>query len=378
MDEVQLPWVEKYRPNGIQELLLQGGIISTIENFIKSGQIPHLLFHGPPGTGKTSTIHAISKFIYKDRKNQMVLELNASDDRGINVVRDAIKSFSESASTTINSADVNNSNTETGDVEMKDVNSSFECNKNLCENIKLIILDEADMMTSTAQMALRRIMERYSEHIRFCIICNYVNKITPALQSRCTRFRFSPLSREDIKQKLSEIALSERIFITNKGQESLINSSMGDMRKVLNVLQSSSMSNYGNIDEYAQSEELRGHSIHNFDTFIDESMVHRNLGIPTCNETDKIFSVLSQGDFVKGFNALTEAQNEHGYSTQDFVECLYNKSLTVDWPEEVVPLLMKRLADIEYRLSRGACEKIQLASIVSCFHEVRMEMEKLA
>ncbi|KAH7649006.1 replication factor RFC3 AAA+ ATpase [Cryptosporidium bovis] len=377
MEEIQLPWVEKYRPNDIQELLLQGGIISTIQNFIKSGQLPHLLFHGPPGTGKTSTIHAISKCIYKDRKNQMVLELNASDDRGINVVRDAIKSFSESASTTTNTIDGNTSNKKC-DIEMKDVNSGFECNRNLCENIKLIILDEADMMTTTAQMALRRIMERYSEHIRFCIICNYVNKITPALQSRCTRFRFSPLSKEDIKQKLSEITLSERIFITNKGQESLINSSMGDMRKVLNVLQSSSMSNHGNINEHSQSEELKDCSIENFDTFIDESMIHRNLGIPTYEEIDKIFSILSQENFVKGFNVLTEAQNEHGYSTQDFIECLYNKSLTVDWPEEVIPLLMKRLADIEYRLSRGASEKIQLASIVSCFHEIRMEMERLA
>lgn len=376
MEESQLPWVEKYRPSGLQDLLSHKDIISTIEKFIDSGQLPHLLFHGPPGTGKTSTIHAISKCIYKDRKYQMVLELNASDDRGINVVRDAIKSFSESASTTLNHVSETNSNSL--DVEMSDSsNTNLNCNKNLCENIKLIILDEADMMTSAAQMALRRIMERYSEHVRFCIICNYVNKITPALQSRCTRFRFSPLPTEDIRSRLSEIALSERIFITKGAQESLIKSSRGDMRKVLNTLQSCSMSNYGNIQKHKNSVELQETFCENLITYINEEMIHRILGIPTKSEIDHIFGLLSRENFSNGYNALHNAQNENGYSTQDFVDGLYNKSMEANWPDEVVPLLMRRLADIEYRLSRGASESIQLAAIVSCFHEVRMEMEKL-
>ncbi|KAK9173632.1 ATPase family associated with various cellular activities (AAA) family protein [Cryptosporidium meleagridis] len=376
MEEAQLPWVEKYRPSGLQELLSHRDIINTIEKFISSGQLPHLLFHGPPGTGKTSTIHAISKCIYKDRKYQMVLELNASDDRGINVVRDAIKSFSESASTTLNNSSVKNSNAE--DIEMFDASTrNLDCNKSLCENIKLIILDEADMMTSTAQMALRRIMERYSEHVRFCIICNYVNKITPALQSRCTRFRFSPLPIEDIRNRISEIALSERIFITREGQELIIKSSRGDMRKVLNVLQSCSMSNYGNIQKHKDSGELNGASIEGLITYINEEMIYRILGIPKRSELDNIFGILSRESFSSGFNALQNSQNENGYSTQDFVNGLYSKSMEANWPDEVVPLLMKRLADIEYRLSRGASESIQLAAIVSCFHEVRMEMEKL-
>lgn len=376
MEEAQLPWVEKYRPSGLQDLLSHKDIINTIEKFISSGQLPHLLFHGPPGTGKTSTIHAISKCIYKDRKYQMVLELNASDDRGINVVRDAIKSFSESASTTLNHSGGTNSNIE--DIEMSDVSTrNLDCNKSLCENIKLIILDEADMMTSTAQMALRRIMERYSEHVRFCIICNYVNKITPALQSRCTRFRFSPLPIEDIRNRISEIALLERIFITREGQESLIKSSRGDMRKVLNVLQSCSMSNYGNIEKHKDSGELNGASIEGLITYINEEMIHRILGIPTKSELDYIFGILSRESFSSGFSALQNSQNENGYSTQDFVNGLYSKSMEANWPDEVVPLLMRRLADIEYRLSRGASESIQLAAIVSCFHEVRMEMEKL-
>ncbi|KAJ1607642.1 replication factor RFC3 AAA+ ATPase [Cryptosporidium canis] len=376
MEESQLPWVEKYRPSGLQDLLSHKDIISTIEKFIGSGQLPHLLFHGPPGTGKTSTIHAISKYIYKDRKYQMVLELNASDDRGINVVRDAIKSFSESASTTLNN--INGTNSDDLDSEMIDSKiEHLNCNKDLCENIKLIILDEADMMTSTAQMALRRIMERYSEHVRFCIICNYVNKITPALQSRCTRFRFSPLPVQDIKNRLLEIALSERIFITREGQESLIRSSRGDMRKVLNVLQSCSMSNYGNIQKHIDSGELMGVETEGLITYINEEMIHRILGMPTKSEVDQLFGVLSRESFSSGFCALKNSQNDSGYSTQDFVDCLYYKSLEANWPEEVVPLLLKRLADIEYRLSRGASEDIQLAAIVSCFHEVRMEMEKL-
>ncbi|KAF7458688.1 replication factor RFC3 AAA+ ATPase [Cryptosporidium felis] len=376
MEEFQLPWVEKYRPTGLKDLLSHKDIISTIEKFISSGQLPHLLFHGPPGTGKTSTIHAISKCIYNEKKNQMVLELNASDDRGINVVRDAIKSFSESASTAINH--LGNSYKSNIDVEMKtNENEKLKCNQNLSENIKLIILDEADMMTSTAQMALRRIMERYSEHVRFCIICNYVNKISPALQSRCTRFRFSPLSTEDIGSRLSEITASEKIFLTKDAQESLIKSSKGDMRKVLNVLQSCNMSNYGNIQKYGKTMETGEVHIENSITYIDKEMIHKILGIPTNNEIDNVFRVLSQENFSSGYYTLKNLQNENGYSTQDFVDCLYNKSLDANWPEEVIPLLMRRLADIEYRLSRGASECIQLAAIVSCFHEIRMEMEKL-
>ena len=152
-NQTNLPWVEKYRPSVLQELISHEDIIRTIRKFISEEKLPHLLFYGPPGTGKTSTILACAKELYSPKEfNSMVLELNASDDRGINVVRNQILSFA-STRTIFNSG------------------------------YKLVILDEADAMTNDAQNALRRIIEKYTDNVRFCLICNYLSKIIPALQS---------------------------------------------------------------------------------------------------------------------------------------------------------------------------------------------------
>ena len=177
----QLPWVEKYRPSSLDDLVSHQDIITTIKRFIDQDKLPHLLFYGPPGTGKTSTILACAKHLYSTNSKSMVLELNASDDRGIDVVRDQIKTF---AST-------------------KTLFSS---------GFKLIVLDEADQLTQTAQNALRRVIEQYTKNVRFCIICNYVGKIIPALQSRCTRFRFAPLEPEQIAQRL-DVVIEQEQFI---------------------------------------------------------------------------------------------------------------------------------------------------------------------
>ncbi len=197
-----LPWVEKYRPGGLQELISHEDIIGTIRKFIKEEKLPHLLFYGPPGTGKTSTILACAKEIYTPKQfNSMVLELNASDDRGIDVVRGKIMTFA-STRTIFNSG------------------------------YKLIILDEADAMTNDAQNALRRIIEKFTDNVRFCMICNYLSKIIPALQSRCTRFRFGPLNETQILPRLQHVAEAENVNLTRDGEKALIKLAQGDMRKV--------------------------------------------------------------------------------------------------------------------------------------------------
>ena len=174
--------VEKYRPNSINEVFLDEKNMNCIQSFIDKQNFPSLLFYGPSGTGKTSTIIAMAKEIYKEKYNLMVLELNASDNRNIQVVRKIIKEFASSKTL---------------------FNTGY----------KLIILDEVDSMTNDAQFCLRRIMETYCNNVRFCFICNFIGKIIPAIQSRCSKFKFSNLDGTQISSRLGEIMKEEAISI---------------------------------------------------------------------------------------------------------------------------------------------------------------------
>ena len=217
--EDSLPWVEKYRPSTLDDVAGHRDILTTITRFVDTNRLPHLLLYGPPGTGKTSTILALARRIYgAQNMRQMVLELNASDDRGIDVVREQIKTFASTKQ--IFSAPT----------------AKGEGHATLA-TYKLIILDEADAMTSTAQMALRRIMEKYTANTRFCVIANYTHKLSPALLSRCTRFRFSPLKEGDIRGLVERVVREEGVRIEEEAVDGLVRLSKGDMRRALNVLQ---------------------------------------------------------------------------------------------------------------------------------------------
>ena len=191
MSEVTLsnaPWVEKYRPQSLQEVVSHEDIVRTLDTFLSQGMLPHLLFYGPPGTGKTSTVLACARRLYRPREfASMVLELNASDDRGIGTVRGAILSFASTRTI---------------------FSSGF----------KLVVLDEADAMTRDAQNALRRIMERYTDNVRFCLVCNCLHRIIPAIQSRCTRFRFGPLDPAQMLRCVRQVAESEGVPLSDSGR----------------------------------------------------------------------------------------------------------------------------------------------------------------
>eukprot|EP01124_Arcella_intermedia_P003465 TRINITY_DN11915_c0_g1_i1.p1 TRINITY_DN11915_c0_g1~~TRINITY_DN11915_c0_g1_i1.p1 ORF type:complete len:233 (-),score=42.48 TRINITY_DN11915_c0_g1_i1:113-811(-) len=178
-----LPWVEKYRPKTVDDISHQEEVVKTLKKSLETGNLPHLLFYGPPGTGKTSTILAIAHQLYGEDVAERVLELNASDERGIDIIRNKVKRF-----------------------------SSLAVSKD--PPYKLIILDEADMLTTDAQNALRRTMEHFSKVTRFCIICNYISRIIEPLTSRCAKFRFKSLGLSNIETRLEHISQQENISIT--------------------------------------------------------------------------------------------------------------------------------------------------------------------
>ena len=227
-----LPWVEKYRPISVNDIVYQNQVVETLKKSIHNNNLSHLLFYGPPGTGKTSAILAAAKDLYKesDYKNY-VLELNASDERGINIIRTKVKSFSQ-----------------------KTISKN---NSNNLPNFKLIILDEADSMTVEAQSILRNIIQKYSKITRFCIICNYIDKIIESLVSRCNKFRFFPLDQSSIIQILKNISINENINLKYNTMKYINNCSNGDLRRAITILQSAYYI-YGNKISFKEIDYIMG------------------------------------------------------------------------------------------------------------------------
>ncbi|KAK7597837.1 hypothetical protein V9T40_010062 [Parthenolecanium corni] len=322
-ETTNLPWVEKYRPSSLQDLISHEDIIRTITKFIDENQLPHLLLYGPPGTGKTSAILACARKLYSPGQfRSMVLELNASDDRGINTVRGPILNFASTRTI---------------------FKSGF----------KLVILDEADAMTHDAQNALRRIIEKFTENVRFCLICNYLSKIIPALQSRCTRFRFGPLSEEQIIPRLNFVIEQENVNVTEDGKKALVELAQGDMRKVLNILQSASTA-FPKIDENA---------------------VYVCVGHPLKSDITNIVKWLLNDDFLTTYNRIRTLQIEKGLALQDILTEVHSFLHRIELPTNTLIELLMKLSDIEYRLSSGTSEKLQLSSLVAAFNIARSNVE---
>ncbi|KAL0248362.1 hypothetical protein GEMRC1_003598 [Eukaryota sp. GEM-RC1] len=212
----ETPWIEKFRPKQLQDVACQEETVNALRSAIKSGNLPHLLFYGPPGTGKTSTILAVANELYgPDLIKTRVLELNASDERGIQTVRERIKNFAQ---------------TSIGDGAPGYPSPPY----------KIIILDEADAMTADAQAALRRVIEKYSKITRFCLICNYISRIIDPITSRCAKFRFRLLDRQTSVQRLSFITEKEKVPVDSETLAFIVSLCGGDLRRAVNLLQSSS------------------------------------------------------------------------------------------------------------------------------------------
>ncbi|KAJ0162852.1 Replication factor C subunit 3 [Colletotrichum tanaceti] len=345
--EDSLPWVEKYRPVSLADVSGHQDILATIDKFVDSNRLPHLLLYGPPGTGKTSTILALARRIYgADNMRQMVLELNASDDRGIDVVREQIKTFASTKQIfTLGPSAKSGGGGGGGSMA----------------SYKLIILDEADAMTNTAQMALRRIMEKYTVNTRFCIIANYSHKLSPALLSRCTRFRFSPLKERDIRVLVDKVVEEEHVKILPEATDALVKLSKGDMRRALNVLQachaSSTPLQPKGAPKTAESDIVR--------EMISTETIYNCIAAPQPDAVQEILDVLlSTTDVTSCLTTINTLKVARGLALADIITALAEQIATLEVKPEIMIQWLDGLADIEHRVAGGGSEAVQTGAVV--------------
>ena len=307
-------WIEKYRPKKLSEIVGHREIIERLSAYVRSKNIPHLLFAGPAGTGKTTCAIAIAREIFGDSWKQNFHELNASDERGINVVRGKIKDFARTAPI--------------GDV-----------------GFKIIFLDEADALTSDAQAALRRTMEMYSHVCRFILSANYSSRIIEPIQSRCAIFRFRPLSDEDVKSYIRMIAEKEGLEITDDALDAIAFVAKGDMRKAINALQISA----------SVSKK------------IDSDTVYLSTSTIRPEEIKELVEQALRGEFMASRKILEDLFTKYGLSGEDILNQIHQTIYDLTIPEDKKISLIERVGEAEFRLVEGSNERIQLEALLAQF-----------
>ena len=316
MDEMELPWVEKYRPKNLSEVVGHENITNRLKSYVKQRNMPNLMFSGPAGTGKTSSSIALAKEIFKENFGQNFLELNASDDRGIDVVRNTIKDFARTL--------------------------AFD------SNFKIIFLDECDALTNDAQQALRRTMEKYTKTCRFVLSCNYSSKIIEPLQSRCVIYRFTPLNTKDIEEQIKQVAHKEKLEIDDKAKKAVFYVCQGDLRKAINVLQAASTINKK----------------------IDEEIIYSVSSKAKPEQVQEMILFALNGNFMDARKKLDELMYEHGMSGEDILKQLYRETMGLD-EEKLAQKSKIELVDIigeyDFRIVEGANERIQLEALLAQF-----------
>ena len=315
-------WVEKYRPTKLDEVVGQGDIVQRLKAYVKTGNLPHLLFAGPAGTGKTTCAIALARELFDENWRANFSELNASDERGIDTVRTKIKDYARLAP--------------------------------MGGDFKIIFLDEADALTSDAQSALRRTRENYTRTARFILSCNYSSRIIEPIQSRCAVFRFRPLKPEAIEEYLNRIAKKEGLKITNDGLEALIYVAQGDLRKAINSLQVAA----------------------SVSKSIDSDAMYKAASTARPELIKKLLETSLEGDFIKARDELDELLIEYGLSGEDVIRQIHRTVFDLAIPDTYKVKLVDRIGEAEFRLVEGSNERIQLENLLSNFVLIGQEMRK--
>lgn len=307
-------WAEKYRPQNLDEMVNQTEIVSRLKRFVKDRNLPHLLFVGPAGIGKTTSILALARDLYGPGYRNFILELNASDERGINVIREKVKFFARTAA----------------------ISSEVP--------FKILIMDEADSLTSAAQHALRRTMERYTRTCRFCLIGNYSENIIEPIQSRCSIFRFSPLSEADIKMCIKAIASKEGVHVLEEGLDAIYQASGGDLRKATNLLQAAAATQGGKVDDIA---------------------IYSVLGRVSPKRVREMIDLGLRGAFIEAREVLRSLLIDEGLAAEDILRMIYAEVLRLNVPERWKVKLSDALGEVDYRLTQGSRPEIQLSALLA-------------
>lgn len=316
-------WSEKYRPQSLDAMINQTDIVDRLKSFVRAKNVPHCIFAGPPGTGKTTAALCLAHDFYGKEYREHLLELNASDERGINIVRETVKTFARTRSI--------------GEIPFK-----------------IMILDEADNMTSDAQQALRRTMERFTETCRFILIANYSGKIIEPIQSRCAPFRFSYLSKEDQDRYLRRIIEKENVKILDEGFNAIFEVCEGDLRRATNTLQAAA----------------------SLDKVIDAETVYSVIGRANPANVREMITLAMKADFIGARQKLREMILKYGVAGSDVIKQIHIEIFRSGLPDQWKVKLADAIGEIDFRLVQGADEEVQLSALLARLTEAGYELKR--